>query len=66
MKLSELISSFQDIQSQISSHPKLDDYLSIWLDGEEIQEFEIADIEPHRAPGCHCWYGASTEIKKRP
>jgi len=65
MKLTEFITQLQSIASQMGSHPKLDDSVSFYIErDDEVIELEIVEIDPKRAMGCNCWYGASIELKE--
>lgn len=59
MKLSEFIARLQTIQSQMGSHPNVDDSLRFYFG---VDELEIEDIEPSRVIGCNCWCGVVIEL----
>lgn len=66
MKLTEFITQLQAIASQMGSHPSLDDSLEFYIERDgQIINLEILEIDPKRAMGCNCWYGASIELKEQ-
>jgi hypothetical protein len=65
MKLSELIKALQDIQSDIGSHPSLDDSLIFICDDDKHDDsfyLDIASVEPDTSMGCGCWIGAKINL----
>ncbi len=52
MKLTEFITQLQAIASQMGSHPKLDDALSLYIERDgEIIDLEIVEIDSKRING---------------
>lgn len=60
MKLSEFIKKLQTIESQMGSHPDLDDSLRFFLGDRELK---IEEVEADSLFGCNCWVGAIIEFE---